>query len=186
MHRYAEQPNSEPHPSEVAFEELWHRYQKPLSFFVTGLMGYTAVSDVAGSAEDAVQEIMLKVHRGLNSFDGSRSLSGWVYAIARNHCIDLRRRRRTIPLPTKDEVDSIPARRGDNPEQRFLDDELKRTVDTFMSTLTEENRSILFLRFFEELPYAEIAEVVGRPEGTVRYRIHELKQHLRDYLEERQ
>ncbi|NBC29489.1 MAG: sigma-70 family RNA polymerase sigma factor [Spirochaetes bacterium] len=187
MQQHAESEFAAIHPSEMPFEELWHRYQQSLSYFVTRIMRHSTRRDLSGDAEDAVQEIMFKVHRSLDRFDGSRSLSAWVYSIARNHCLDLRRRR-TIPLAhnAPADLDEMPSTEADDPERILLSNELRRTVDTFMSTLSKENRSILFLRFYEDLPYAEIAEVIGRPEGTVRYRVHELKQQLKAYLEERQ
>jgi RNA polymerase sigma-70 factor (ECF subfamily) len=177
-----------------SFEELWHRYQRPLTFFVTGLLPRRGAGDVAREAEDAVQEIMLKVYKNLAHYDGRRSMSAWIYTIARNHCTDLRRKRRVLSMSLDDDADGAPPtaaaaaaaaeQRYRTPEQAYLAQEVRRSIDTFMAELGSEDRSVLFLRFFEELPYAEIADVTGRPAGTVRYRVHELKKRLKDYLED--
>ncbi len=168
------------------FTELWHRYQRPLTYFVSSLLRSGVTGDAAAEAEDAVQEIMLKVYRSLERYDGRRSMSAWVYTIARNHCADLRRKRRVLRMPLDQDDEGVEALAGERyrtPEQAYLAEELRRSIDSFMATLGPEDRTVLFLRFYEELPYGEIAAVTGRPEGTVRYRVHELKRHLRDYLE---
>ena len=170
-------------PERPTLEELWHRHHASLCYFVRRIMG-------AGEhVEDTVQEIMLKLHRSLPRYDGRRgSVSGWLYTIARNHCRDLRRRSRTVPFHRDGEIDldRLPASSGTGalaqPEEALLSAEDRGMVDRFMEGLAPNDRSILFLRFYEDLSYRDIGEILGRPEGTIRYRVHELKKQLAEHV----
>lgn len=169
------------------FEQLWERYHKPLAWLVRGYLGALRNGDRAREVDDAVQEIMLKVYRSMHRFDGRRSLSTWIYSIARNHCIDVQRRARTkamvATLGARIELVAAPSRQ--QPQERYLEREVREEIDAYIGTLDPDDRTMLMLRFYEELPYAEIARSVGRPEGTVKYRIHEIKAGLKAWLEAR-
>lgn len=171
----------------LAFERLWERYHKPLTWFVGGYLGALRNGDRAHEVDDAVQEIMLKVFRSMDRFDGSRSVSTWVYSIARNHCIDIQRRTRTRGSLAAPEarVELVAAPTRQQPQERHLEREVRDEIDAYLSTLDPDDRTMLMLRFYEDLPYARIAKSVGRPEGTVKYRIHEIKAGLRAWLEAR-
>jgi RNA polymerase sigma-70 factor (ECF subfamily) len=118
-------------------------------------------------AEDATQEALIAVVRGLSRFDGRSAFTTWVYRVATNACLDeLRRRRRrpaTVELQPTDVL--APARSG----EAAVDDRLD--VDTALSTLAPEFRAAVVLRDLCDLDYAEIGEVLGIPPGTVRSRI---------------
>ena len=166
-------------PVEGGFASVWKRYARPLAYFVTASLGTAEV-------EDAVQEIMLKVYRGRRQFDCSRSLSAWVYAVARNHCRDARRRRARRPQEAVSEpgvVDAAAAPEELGPEEALLGAETRRLIRESLEALPHDDRQILFLHYFEGLSCAEIAAVIGRPEGTVKYRIHTAKKVLRRALE---
>ena len=190
------------------FTGFWQRYQRPLQYFVAALLGTRCATDPACAPADVVQEIMIKIYRSRHRFDAGRSESAWVYSIARNHCRDLLRRNRTGRRHINRNIDVVTgavqagtgptaagcrstthvpvARTSEEPDQQLLAAELRRTVRAFMESLKPDDRAMLFLRFYEEMPYSRIAHTVGRPEGTVRYRIHEIKKRLKAYVEAEQ
>lgn len=174
-------------PSPRTFEQLWERYHKPLTWFVSGHLGALRNGDRAREVDDAVQEIMVKVYRSIDRFDHRRKMSTWIYSIARNHCIDIQRRARTrgrVAAPeARVELVAAPARQ--QPQERYLEREVHEEIDAYVDTLDADDRTMLMLRFYEDLPYEEIARTVGRPAGTVRYRIHEIKAGLKAWLEAR-
>lgn len=164
------------------FPRLWRKYHKPLLYFVK-----RRLAGVSGAEpQDVVQDVMLKAYRSGDRYDGSRSFKTWLYAIARNHCIDIVRARRR-PGGREGEIgvdpDVVGAPSSSQPEEQVASEESRRRIRSAVDSLPDEDREILFLRYFEEMPYAEIADVVGRPEGTVRYRVHQIKSRLRQQLE---
>lgn len=133
-----------------------------------------------GDAEDATQEAMIAIVRGLPSFDGRSAFSTWAYRVATNAALDELRRRRRRPLPTPgDGEDAAWSRdgrltpaatagaRGDPGDAVSA----RLDVDEALQHLPEEQRSAVVLRDLLDLDYAEIAEVLSIPIGTVRSRI---------------
>jgi len=117
-------------------------------------------------ALDATQEALLAVVRGLPRFDGRSAFSTWSYRVATNACLDELRRRRRRPLP----VDELTATAPDRND--FAGEVAGRlSLDAALSTLAPEFRAAVVLRDVCELDYAEIADVLGIPPGTVRSRI---------------
>lgn len=168
----------------VDFDSLWKRYYRPVYYIVRAHL-QDRRSDRAAEVADVVQEVMLKIYRSIDRYDTRRSLSAWVYSVARNHCTDVKRRDQTrgrfvtsLPRP-----DLTPQPSSENPEERLVAKERFESVDRFVEALPARDREILLLRYYEELPYSEIAAITGRPEGTVRYRVHQMKRRLRRHLE---
>jgi len=134
-------------------------------------------------ALDATQEALIAVVRGLGRFDGRAKFSTWCYRIATNACLDeLRRRKRrpVVGLPEHDGVviDPIDHRSSDSIEA--LGD--RETLDAALAALAPEFRIAVVLRDLCQLSYAEIAEVLDIPAGTVRSRIARGRFHLADLL----
>lgn len=123
-------------------------------------------------ADDAVQETMIRVVRGLDSFDGRSSFSTWVYRIATNTSLDeLRKRNRRPHLrlvdadhQAPDEVDELAHRRVDAVADRL-------SIDHALAALPEDYRAAVVLRDVLDLDYTEIAAVLEVPVGTVKSRI---------------
>lgn len=127
-------------------------------------------------AADATQEALLAVVRGLPRFDGRSRFSTWVYRVAVNASLDELRRRRRRPEPTLDDdsrsggVGAIvePAGAGTFDPETVAE---RLDVDSALRRLSPEFRSAVVLRDLCGLDYAEIADVLGVPPGTVRSRI---------------
>jgi RNA polymerase sigma-70 factor, ECF subfamily len=119
-------------------------------------------------AADAAQEALLAIVRGLPRFDGRSKFSTWAHRIAHNACIDELRRRGRRPDPGLPEHETRP--RGEGPA---LDDTVadRLSTDEALEALPEDFRAAVVLRDQLGMDYAEIAEVLGIPPGTVRSRI---------------
>ena len=114
-------------------------------------------------AEDASQEVFLTVVRKLGGFRYESAFSTWLYRVTVNVCTDLLRKRRD--LPTEDPPDRPVADRTD--EVAGAAD-----VQAALAEVPLEFRVPLVLREVQDLPYNEIAELLGAPVGTVKSRIH--------------
>lgn len=130
-------------------------------------------------AYDAAQDTLVKVLRALNSYDENRKFSTWVFGIARNTCIDehRRRKRRAWDEP-RDVVDT-----GPTPLQEVAKAQRALRLTTALEQLAPLYKEILVLYHFEHLKYAEIAETLDIPIGTVMNRIFRARRKLRDLYE---
>ncbi len=116
-------------------------------------------------AEDAVQDAALKAYRAFAKYDDSRPFKGWWFAILRNCCRDLVRRRRSRPSTTAiDPAESCP-QPGPSPGQY---DDLRSALDQ----LSAAHQEVLRLRYFGDCSYKDIAATLEIPEGTVMSRLH--------------
>ena len=133
------------------------------------LARYALGSEVA--AEDAVQSIFLKAFQSRERFRGEAAAGTWLWRIAVNHCNDelRRRRRRAEEVP----LDAILgwADDGHTPEQRHAVKQVDEIVARALLELSPKLRTVVVLRYVEEMPYDEIAAVLGCSVGTVSSRL---------------
>lgn len=122
-------------------------------------------------AEDALQEAFLDVHRGLRHFRGEAAASTWVYRIALRAALRVRARRRP-----EEPVD--PETPGPGGEAALDARAEARRVAAALGALPAEHRAVLALFAVEGLRHAEIAAVLGIPEGTVWSRLHAARRRL--------
>lgn len=133
----------------------------------------------AADADDATQEAVLAIVRGLPRFDGRAAFTTWSYRVATNACLDELRRRGRRPVPVEavgDEGGNPGGATGPgpaaDPRPAVADAVADRLeVDAALATLPIEFRAPVVLRDLCQLDYAEIAETLGIPPGTVRSRI---------------
>lgn len=137
------------------------------------------------SADDAVQNALLAIVRGLPRFDGRSSLSTWIHRIATNAAIDEIRRVRRAPASADPAVlaateSADPATDGTAALADHLDQ--SSAVAGALSRVPHEFRVVLVLRYVADLDYAEIAEILDIPVGTVRSRLSRGKAALAEQL----
>ncbi len=128
-------------------------------------------------ALDAMQEALLSIARKIHLFDGRSRFSTWCYRVATNAALDEVRRRNRRPLPTETLIDRGS---GGLPADSQVADRLD--IDAALSQLSPEYRAAVALRDLVGMDYAEIADVLGIPPGTVRSRIARGRAALADIL----
>jgi RNA polymerase sigma-70 factor (ECF subfamily) len=123
-------------------------------------------------ADDAAQEAMIRIVKGLRSFDGRSSFATWAYRVAANTALDeLRKQRRRPLLQVVDDEGHVPDV-VDRAAQRRIDAVADRlSIDEAVAALPDEFRTAVVLRDVADLDYVEIAELLGVPIGTVKSRI---------------
>jgi RNA polymerase sigma-70 factor (ECF subfamily) len=119
-------------------------------------------------ALDATQEALIAIVRGLANFDGRSAFGTWSYRIATNACLDELRRRRRRPEPGLPDLERAVPGAPPGVEATVAD---ALAIDQALATLPLEFRAAVVLRDLCQLDYAEIAEVLHIPPGTVRSRI---------------
>jgi RNA polymerase sigma factor (sigma-70 family) len=167
----------DPGVREDCFRNIWKEYYPKLLVFVRGFG--------AGEPEDLVQEIMEKVYKGIGSYDRRFGFSTWVYAIARNHCLDsVRRRGRAAKsIVMSDLPDPTEPAHDVTPELELIRREEDRRVRGFMAAADPDTRQLAFLRYHQGLGCREISGIMGIPVGTVKFRLHRLREEVRAHLE---
>ena len=160
------------------FEPLVRAYEADAVRLARALLG-----DV-DAARDAAQEAFLKAFRSIRQFDANRSFRPWFLQILRNQCRDaLRSRRARARIEVRDtapEGRNVPAAGEDRNRARR---EASETIRLGLARLDHEEREIIVLKDLLGLSYAEIAEQLEIPEGTVASRLHHARKALREVLE---
>jgi RNA polymerase sigma-70 factor (ECF subfamily) len=164
-----------------AFEALLHRHQAPLYNFCLRLLGQ------ADDAADVAQETFVQLYNHLARLDEREPLSPWLFRVARNRCIDVIRRRRTVPLiAPNDTSDGLlqvePADEEPLPDELAERADLQRLLADAISALPPTYAEVVSLRYAGERSFAEIAQILDCDEGTARVRFHRAKALLRRHL----
>jgi RNA polymerase sigma-70 factor, ECF subfamily len=120
-------------------------------------------------ANDAAQEALMSIVRGLPRYDARATFGTWAYRIATNAALDELRRRRRRPSTSLDAPETTWDAPSNASGERAVD--AKITAKAALAALPEEFRAAIVLREIADLDYAEIAEVLGVPVGTVKSRI---------------
>jgi RNA polymerase sigma-70 factor (ECF subfamily) len=163
-----------------ALEALLRRHHDRLHALCWRMTGNRA------DAADATQEALIAITRGLPRYDARARFGTWAYRVAINACIDELRKRRRRPEPMEaaqlGEM-GLPLARDEReqrgPDARVVD---RMVIDDALRTLRPEFRAAVVLRDLCGLEYAEIAEVLGIPIGTVRSRLARGRGALADRL----
>ena len=123
-------------------------------------------------AQDASQEVWVKVWRNIKSFRGESAFSTWLYRITVNSCLSARQReaRREEREYSGDEMPYLPEPGGGDadPEAAALSSERRDEIQAALSHVRSEHRAALVLRHMEGLSYREIAQVLEIPDGTAK------------------
>ena len=180
-----------------AFEELVRRYQRPIYNFVLRSVRRRE------RADELVQDVFLKVVQRSGDFQGNSKFSTWLYAIARNLCIDhsrkmVFRRHKSLDAPGRsgpgEEGPTLLDRTaGDAPDvdRAAIARDLQLRIAEAVEELPEDQREVFLMRQVQGLAFKEIAAIVDVPENTVksrmRYALERLQRALseyRDYVRE--
>ena len=135
----------------------------------------------AYDADEAAQEAFVAAWRALPNFRGDAKFSTWLYRLTTNAAIDVMRREKRHQTVGDGEMVDV-ADDADSPQETVERTEQQEAVQKALATLSEEYREVLLLRYMEELDYAEIAEVLQLPSGTVKSRINRAKAALKTAL----
>ena len=140
-------------------------------------------------AEDIAQEAFIRAYVNIETFNQKRKFSTWLFRIATNLCIDRIRKKKpdyfldaevagTEGLTMYSQV----AADVQLPEDEVENMELQETIQKEITKLPEKYRSVIVLKYIEELPLQEISEILDLPLGTVKTRVHRGREALRKQL----
>ena len=165
-----------------AFGELVLKYQDRL---------FNSVFRLVGNAEDAfdvVQDSFLIAYQSLGSFKGGSQFFTWLYRIAFNTAITLKRKHKVVlRLHTGSEGESgtDPADPSESNRPDYVAEmvEEERKLHLALGRITAEHRAVLIMKDLDGMKYEEMAEILQVPVGTIRSRLHRARLELREILE---
>jgi RNA polymerase sigma-70 factor (ECF subfamily) len=135
-------------------------------------------------AEDLVQDAMVSIWRRAASFDPKKAkASTWIFVVARNAWID-RLRREKVELAYRAYVDQPEEGSDEAPDDAAVRMQSEEQISSALSSLSEEQRQVVQLSFFEDRPHSEIAERLDLPLGTVKSRLRLALTKLRAHWEQ--
>jgi RNA polymerase sigma-70 factor (ECF subfamily) len=171
----------------AAFGVLVRRHQDRLYQTAYRLLGNAA------DAQDVVQDAFLNAYQSLHQFQGNARFFTWLYRIAVNSAISLRRRdarlagrRATVTADSRGgptQVEPHDESEGSRPDTALERAEDEQRLQAALDSLSPEHRAVLVLKEIEGRKYETIADVLGVPIGTVRSRLHRARLELRDRLQ---
>ncbi|RJP27671.1 MAG: sigma-70 family RNA polymerase sigma factor [Candidatus Omnitrophota bacterium] len=163
----------------AAFERIMELYHLPLFHYLLRMLRKKE------DAEDALQEVWLKVIRQRSSYCEQGRFSSWLYRIAHNYCLDLFRKRNYRPdeeemSETSDGyalLDGV-ASEYPTPHDLAVDNEVMSRVEKEVDCMPEAIREVFLLRIVHGVPFKQIAEIQDSPLGTVLSRMHQAVKRL--------
>ncbi|MGC5327667.1 RNA polymerase sigma factor [Brevibacillus sp. SYSU BS000544] len=159
-----------------AYAHLINKYKDKIYYLLVRM------GEPPQDAQDVAQECFIKAYHYLHSYDQSRKFSSWLYRIAINHCLDLKRRKsKTVNLHIELEENTIAETKS--PETIYLTNESKTELSVLVNSLPENYRLVLLLRYIDDLTYKEISEICKLSVNTVQVRLHRAKQMLREHFQ---
>jgi RNA polymerase sigma-70 factor (ECF subfamily) len=158
----------------AAFELLMRQHERLVLVTALRLLG------VLEDAQDASQEVFLRLYRNLDKVEASGNLSGWLYRVTVNVCHDAQRKRR-VSAPVEDAA-GLAALTAD-PQRAAVETERRRALEMSLRMLSEKERAVLVLRDLEGLSTEEVARALGTTGATVRSQISKARVKVRDFLE---
>jgi RNA polymerase sigma-70 factor (ECF subfamily) len=170
-----------------AFDELMRRHRTPLFNFVLRSVRQRE------TAEEILQDTWIRIIQGAADFHRAAKFSTWAYTVARNLCIDharkaaLRRHPSLDQTSGKDEGATLGELVKDPRaavDRDAIGKQLQLRLAEAISTLPPDQREVFMLREYSDLPFKEIADIVGAPENTVKSRMRYALERLQDALAE--
>jgi RNA polymerase sigma-70 factor, ECF subfamily len=165
--------------SEQVFAALYAQHGTRIHRFLNDLLGDRAL------AADATQETFVRAFRQKDAFDAGRAIAPWLFGIARNVSLEMRRARhraRRVIAPSNEQGDAPEPRVTGSPESELLGREALRIVEAAVTSLSDDRRAMLLLRLDHGLSYDEIAASMGFSVAKVKVEIFRAREVLRETM----
>lgn len=161
---------------DAAFTEIVERYQKRIYFAARKM-----VHGNHDEADEIAQETFVKAYDALRTFRGESKLYTWLYRIMMNAAIQRSRKAKSRPMVDLESIQEL-AESGAEADRAILKSETSRLIEEAIETLPPKQQRVFMMRFHEELPYEEIAIIVGTSVGGLKANYFHAVQKIGEYL----
>ncbi|HEX8425330.1 RNA polymerase sigma factor [Hymenobacter sp.] len=166
---------ADPAARNVAFNQLVRKYQTKVYWHIRKM-----VVD-HDDADDLTQDVFVKVWKHLENFRQDASLYTWIYRIATNECLSfLASKRRKFFLPLNDVGAELAAKIEADPS--LAGDDIELRLQKAILKLPDKQRLVFNLRYYDEMPYEQMAEVTGTSVGALKASYHHAAKKIEQYM----
>lgn len=133
-------------------------------------------------ANDLTQDIFVKVHKAIDNFREDSQLYTWIYRIATNECLSfLSKKRRRFFLPLEDVSRELSSKIDTS--SHVGGDEIQKKLQKALLTLPDKQRLVFNMKYFDDMPYEDIAEITGTSVGALKASFHHAVKKIENYFE---
>jgi len=147
---------------EKAFTELIRRYQEKIYWVCRRML------KSHDDADDVAQNVFVKIYNALDKFNEASQFFTWAYRIATNESINFMRAQKVRQAVGLDTLISEPAGKDAHPDEHIEKGEQRQIIEEAIAELPEKQRKVFVMRYYQELSYEEIAEVLGTSIGGLK------------------
>lgn len=154
----------------LAFDELYSRYRKRLMLYFTRMLNFDREL-----AEDAMQDLFMKIAECPEKFDRNRSFKTWIFSLASNTCKNFYRHKKVVMKSVAELVymdTMLQQSSGTGFSDKIDRGEFRKMLEISLNELPPEKREAFILKYQEDKSIAEIAFIQNCPEGSVKSRLH--------------
>jgi RNA polymerase sigma-70 factor (ECF subfamily) len=162
------------------FKDLWEYYYPRLLVYIASFRGIAPAE-----YNDLVSEVLLMVFSKIEKYNPVYSLSTWVYNIAKNYFIDILRKSKhtkTVPIDIIEEQRLVSSTEQKNIIDEIIEEDMIDNCREIIRTLKENDKRIIFLKYYEGLNSREISLIEGIPASTIRQRLMIIKSYIKEQL----
>ena len=134
--------------------------------------------------DDVLQNTFIKVYRSLENFERKSSLFTWMYRIATNETLTYLEKNKKYTYDALDDMTEHPAISKLKADPYFEGDELSLKLEEVMQQLPEKQRVVFQMRYYDEMPYKEIAEITNTSVGSLKASYHHAVKKMETYIKE--
>ena len=155
-----------PKTYETGFRLLMQKYQEPLYRHIRRM-----VND-HDDANDVIQNTFIKIFKSIERFEGKSKLYTWLYRIATNEAITFINNRQRRDTDTLDDPNVVHVSNSMKADAYFDSDAVQIKFEKALTTLPDKQRAVFNLRYYDEMPYEEMAEVLSTSVGALKASYH--------------
>jgi len=160
---------------EIPFTGIVKKYQERLYWHIRRMVV------VHEDADDVLQNVFIKVWKGLEGFRGESQLSTWLYKIATNETYTFLKNRKKRMAHSLDDVENDLANKI-KADERFDGNKIEWKLELAIQQLPNKQKTVFMLRYYDEMPYEEMSRVLGTSEGALKASYHHAVKKVEDFL----
>jgi len=161
--------------ADAAFKELVDCYKERLYWHIRYVLKNHEDTD------DVLQNVFIKIYKNIRRFKGDSRLYSWMYRIARNESLTFLKKRSKMLKITSEELQDHIVNNLES-DVYFEADKIQMKLQQAINTLPEKQREVFQLRYFEQMKYKDMAELLQTTEGALKSNYHHASNKVEEYL----